>query len=205
MVPLYLFIMFCFGATITQVEIVKIYVQKKVVSTVPYSFEPTASTSINTAVTPTTVTSGDPSFQDKMLALHNSKRALHNSSPLIWNSTVMEFAENYTEKYNCSGILEHSGKVYGENLAVGYTPEGAINAWYDEGDNYEYGAEDTYSHFTAMIWNSTSSLGCSYKYCNPVWGVYIVCSYYPAGNVVGHSSRNVFPPRQVVAREVIDQ
>lgn len=135
-------------------------------------------------------------FQDVMLSAHNEKRALHGSQSLHWNSTVYDYAKKYAESYDCSGYLKHSGGSFGENLALGYTPEGAVNAWYNEGKDYQYGTENTYNHFTAVVWNSTNSLGCAYKNCKNAWGYYIVCSYYPAGNIIGYSEQNVFPPKQ---------
>jgi uncharacterized protein YkwD len=132
-------------------------------------------------------------FATEILDKHNAKRKLHGAQLLHWNSTVFEYAAKYAEEYDCSGILTHSGGKYGENLAIGYTVDGSINAWYNEGKTYIYGLENTYNHFTALVWNSTSQVGCAYKYCSPTWGTYIVCSYYTAGNVIGQSSKNVFP------------
>ncbi|ODV80991.1 PR-1-like protein [Suhomyces tanzawaensis NRRL Y-17324] len=133
-------------------------------------------------------------FKADILDLHNRYRLVHRAQHLHWNDTVEAYAESFASRYLCSGVLEHSGGPYGENLAIGYTTTGAVDAWYEEGAGYDYGSESTYNHFTAMIWNSSSSLGCATHYCNSVWGTYIVCSYYPAGNVVGYSSVNVFRP-----------
>lgn len=132
-------------------------------------------------------------FAIQMTDNHNYKRSLHGAQMLHWNSTVFEYAANYALEYNCSGILQHSGGKYGENLAIGYTTNGSVDAWYAEGDDYPYGTESIYDHFTALVWNNSFSLGCAYKYCNSVWGTYIICSYYPAGNVIGESVQNVFP------------
>lgn len=134
------------------------------------------------------------SFAIDILNQHNIKRKLHGTQSLSWNSTVFEYAAAYAQDYDCSGILTHSGGKYGENLAIGYSTDGSVNAWYDEGGTYKYGLENVYNHFTALIWNSTSQVGCAYKYCSQTWGTYIVCSYYPAGNVIGYSTENVFPP-----------
>lgn len=133
-------------------------------------------------------------FATEILNQHNNKRKLHRAQPLQWNSTVFEYAAKHAQEYDCSGILTHTGGKYGENLAIGYTIDGSINAWYNEGKTYKYGLEDTYNHFTALIWNSTSLVGCAYKYCSQTWGNYIICSYYSAGNVIGYSSENVLPP-----------
>ncbi|KAI3406779.1 hypothetical protein KGF56_000384 [Candida oxycetoniae] len=128
-----------------------------------------------------------------MLQEHNKKRSVHGAQKLRWSIEVFNYAAQFAQEYNCSGTLQHSGGKYGENLAYGYTPIGAINAWYEEGDNYPYGSESIYNHFTALIWNDTNSIGCAYKSC-PNGALYITCNYNPPGNVIGYCSKNVFPP-----------
>ncbi|CCG21378.1 hypothetical protein CORT_0A09930 [Candida orthopsilosis Co 90-125] len=135
-------------------------------------------------------------FAYLMLDKHNEKRTPHGAKKLRWSTETFEYASNYSKHYNCSGILEHSYGKYGENLAYGYSPEGAVDAWYDEKKTYVYGSEDIYNHFTAMIWNSVNSVGCAYKRC-PNDALYIICSYDPPGNIVGYSSENVFPLKVV--------
>lgn len=135
-------------------------------------------------------------FAYLMLDMHNEKRALHGAKKVRWSTETFEYAANYSQYYNCSGILEHSYGRYGENLAYGYTPDGAVEAWYDEGKTYVYGSENTYNHFTAMIWNNVDSVGCAYKEC-PNGALYIICSYDPPGNMIGYSSENIFPLKVV--------
>lgn len=131
-------------------------------------------------------------FAELMLHEHNRLRSAHGAQLLKWDTRVFEFASWFASVYNCSGSLEHSGYNYGENLAFGYQSLAAIEAWYEEGETYIYGNENIYNHFTALVWNSTDSLGCAYKQCDN--GLYTVCSYNPPGNVIGHSTQNVFPP-----------
>lgn len=177
------------GLTITEIQVVTIHL-------VPGFVSFTSSSSQLAATLDEWNYSGDyqfnQTFAKEMVDLHNYKRLLHHSQPLRWNFTLFEYAQAFANKYDCSGNLRHSGGVYGENLALGYTPKGAISAWYSEGDTYDYEKHNTYDHFTAMIWNSTTQIGCGLRYCNPVWSNYIICSYYPAGNVVGYSENNVF-------------
>ncbi|WLF76983.1 hypothetical protein PVL30_000691 [Lodderomyces elongisporus] len=132
-------------------------------------------------------------FSKLMLEEHNKLREIHGAQKLRWSTDMFEFASQYALKYNCSGILEHSGARVGENLAYGYSPQEAIQAWYEEGETYPYGTEEVYNHFTAIVWNNTESMGCAYKQCANA-GLYITCNYDPPGNVINHSSRNVFPP-----------
>lgn len=132
------------------------------------------------------------SFASTMLNAHNEKRAAHGSPDLTWDDSLAAYAQAYADKYDCSGTLTHSGGPHGENLALGYTPEKAVDAWYSEGDNYDYGSCSSYDHFTQVIWKSTTKLGCGQKSCGGYWGDYIICSYDPAGNMVGECAQNVF-------------
>lgn len=129
------------------------------------------------------------SFAQAILAAHNQKRSSHSASPLSWSSTLESYAQNYANKFQCGGSLVHSGGPYGENLALGYSDgPAAVDAWYSEGANYDYSSCSVYDHFTQVIWKSTTQVGCAYKDCG---GLYIICSYNPAGNFVGQGQQNL--------------
>ncbi|CCE86536.1 Piso0_005031 [Millerozyma farinosa CBS 7064] len=135
----------------------------------------------------------DKDFAKSILEAHNDKRAKHSAKSLSWSKDLYDYASNYASKYSCSGSLKHSGGKYGENLAVGYkTGPDAVDAWYDEGKSYNYGSASSFDHFTQVIWKGTSQVGCAYKDCSSEnWGKYIICSYNPAGNMVGMGSQNL--------------
>ncbi|CAK7895377.1 protein Pry1p [[Candida] anglica] len=176
----------------------------------PAKKEPAATTTATTAAA-STQTSGssdsgiyadiskssnlDASFAKAILDAHNEKRALHSAPNLSWDKTVYEYAQAYADKYDCSGGLTHSGGKYGENLAVGYANgPAALDAWYSEGSNYDYSSLTAYDHFTQVVWKSTTKLGCAIKDCSANnWGHYVICSYDPAGNMMGAQTKNVFP------------
>lgn len=164
-----------------------------------------ASATITTTPASTTTTSDSTvsstdSLSDnasKLLSAHNNKRALHKDTPsLTWSTELETYAQNYADQYDCSGTLVHSGGPYGENLALGYGIEGAVDAWYSEIKYYNYNnpgfSEDT-GHFTQLVWKSSTEVGCGVKSCGGVWGDYVVCSYNPAGNVIGEFPENVMP------------
>lgn len=135
----------------------------------------------------------DKSFGQSILGAHNDARAKHSAPPLTWDKQLYQYAQDYADKYDCSGQLTHSGGPYGENLALGYSSGTlALDAWYNEGQSYDYSG-NSFDHFTQVIWKGTTKLGCAYKDCSAEnWGKYIVCSYDPAGNVGGQSKMNVF-------------
>lgn len=132
-----------------------------------------------------------------LLVAHNNRRGLHKDTPLLsWSKELETYAQNYADSFDCSGQLTHSGGPYGENLALGYGIEGAVKAWYDEIDQYDYnnqGFSELTGHFTQLIWKDTTEVGCAVKYCGETWGDYVVCSYNPAGNVIGEFNENVLP------------
>ncbi|GME99936.1 hypothetical protein B5S28_g3214 [[Candida] boidinii] len=155
----------------------------------------TTPTSTAAATTAAAASNSDlDSFQSEILSAHNSCRAKHGVDALTWDSEVAAYAQAYADKYTCSGSLTHSGGQYGENLAIGYTTTGAVDAWYGEGENYDYSTCSVYDHFTQVVWKSTTKVGCAYKYCNSYWGTYIICSYETPGNVIGYGIKNVLPP-----------
>lgn len=165
----------------------------------PTTTPTTTSVPTTTSSTPTTTSSTataqstSNSLSSTLLTLHNTKRALHGASPLSWDSTLAQYAQNYADKYDCSGLLLHSGGQYGENLAVGYqSVSSGFDAWYNEGNNYDYSSANTFNHFTQIIWKDTTKLGCAIKDCSSEnWGIYLICEYDPAGNMVNYGASNL--------------
>ena len=69
-----------------------------------------------------------------------------------------------------------------------------FKAWYDEGETYDYSTANEYNHFTQVVWKGSKKVGCAYKDCRSTgWGLYIVCEYDPAGNIIGWEKANVLP------------
>ena len=93
-------------------------------------------------------------------------------------------------------ILTHvtlrKGGPNGENLAQGYANvTDAVDAWGDERNEYDFndpGFSEATGHFTQLVWKATTTVGCGRTLCNEmndVAGWYVVCEYYPPGNVIG--------------------
>jgi Cysteine-rich secretory protein family/PAN domain len=149
-----------------------------------------------------------PAEWTDMLAVHNEKRAIHCVPPLTWSAPLAKAAQDYADK--C--ILGTHGST-GENLANFLRTEtkngvetavlpAASNrtafqdAWYCEGDHYDYdnpqfkggfksgcGPEVT-GHFTQIVWKNSTQLGCGRATCdiNGKKGTAWVCRYNPPGN-----------------------
>lgn len=113
---------------------------------------------------------------------------------LEWNTTLQEYAQSYAnnQSSNCQLMLSNS-KYYGENLFIGtpasYSAVDAVNAWAAEKQYYNYDTDTCMTgqacgHYTQLVWNTTTSVGCARVPC--VNGsVFITCNYYPPGNFIG--------------------
>ncbi|KAJ9628111.1 uncharacterized protein PV06_05988 [Exophiala oligosperma] len=133
-------------------------------------------------------------FRTSILNSTNFYRYEHSASYIYWNETLAEYAQDYSKK--C--IWEHSHGAYGENLARGYTNvTQAVQAWGDERADYDFSSTDPTGfteetgHFTQLVWKSTQSTGCGWTNCNGtngLDGVFLVCEYWPAGNIVGDNN-----------------
>jgi len=136
------------------------------------------------------------SLEAECLKAHNDKRAIHGAAPLKWSSEMASHAMQVCQ--TC--VFEHSNSKYGENLAAGYqSAASAIQAWYDENDQYDYRSGDFSSgtgHFTQMVWKNAKSVGCALYECNGSGGVpgkFLTCNY-DTGNVIGQFQDNVLAP-----------
>ncbi|KAK5002310.1 hypothetical protein LTR16_005730, partial [Cryomyces antarcticus] len=90
------------------------------------------------------------------------------------------------------------GGLAGENLASNYmNTSAAIAAWAAEREVYSFqhpGFSETTGHFTQLVWKATTSVGCGRMACdgrNGMQGWFVVCEYWPAGNVAGGFEENV--------------
>lgn len=142
----------------------------------------------------------------ELLTYHNDKRALHTGTPnMVWNDTLAQYAADYGS--GCA--FKHSGGPYGENIAAGspfksWSTEDLFDLWYVEGVGYNYTGGvyiEAAGHFTQAIWKSSVQLGCAEITCDAsllglstkvgTASAYLVCEYYPAGNVYGKYIANV--------------
>lgn len=144
-------------------------------------------------------------FESDSLTETNNYRVLHQSVAATWNDSMASAAATYA-----SGCVFEHPSLYeqGSNLAAGFdNPTDVVTAWYDEVNDPGYdfsnpGPQDGTLHFTQLVWNASTQIGCGAYYCggtNSVPGWYMVCYYYPEGNVVLYGDegyyfeRNVFP------------
>lgn len=135
----------------------------------------------------------DASFRAAAINSTNFFRTQHSAPWAHWNETLATFAANYLNSLpDCA--FKHSGGPYGENLAMGYQDvRGAIDAWGNERDHYDFDKGDfneKTGHFTSMVWKESTTLGCARKACDGK-GWYLICEYWPTGNILGHFQKSV--------------
>ncbi|KAK0456245.1 CAP domain-containing protein [Armillaria borealis] len=153
-----------------------------------------SATATSSASASSSSSSASSSDIDAWLTAHNTVRKDHGANNLTWSDEVASTAQAYADQCN----FEHSGTSYGENLAeASGDPDiaAAVQLWASEASEYD-ASNPTYSHFTQMVWKSTTELGCGYAKCSNIYadyggGVLYVCNYNPAGNVEGEFADNV--------------
>jgi hypothetical protein len=158
------------------------------------------------AVAVNTTTIFTQSQIDEIIAYVNNYRSLHESPPLIWDTTIATYSQNWANYLLKNNLFHHSGsQLYGENLAYfeGYGTDMmaliklAIDTWYNEIKLYDFnnpGFSEETGHFTALVWKSTTT--CAFGFAiDPITdSVDITMNLSPPGNVIGHFDENVIKP-----------
>ncbi|KAH9899635.1 CAP domain-containing protein [Cubamyces lactineus] len=133
-----------------------------------------------------------PAVFHAYLDLHNIVRNLVNAPPLTWSDDLASKARSYAAR--CE--LKHSGGAngpVGENLAAAtgtFDVNSAVKLFVQDARQF-HTVPFTFSHFTQVIWKSTTQLGCGSALCDNIFpdqdgkATYHVCLYDPVGNVVG--------------------
>jgi pathogenesis-related protein 1 len=151
----------------------------------------------------------DATSQNTILDVHNRMRDAVGVPPLTWSDSVAAGAQNWADNMLSTGVYKHSPPEQlngqGENMVAGmganYPLLDMIHGWVNEEQNYHgqpiegtLGAPDaTYGHYTQMVWNSTTEIGCGYATNDQ--STYFVCRYSPAGNIFGQTAYGqVAPP-----------
>ncbi len=138
---------------------------------------------------------------DRILLLHNAERARQGQRALQWDNALARDAIAYAQSLADQDRFEHSAQspgddAQGENLWMGskhgYNWDDMVAMWLVEGQNTKSGAFPNVAtkgdwsdvgHYTQMIWPETQRLGCGLAANRR--DEYLVCRYYPAGNVLG--------------------
>lgn len=143
-------------------------------------------------------------FPTRILATHNAERAALGLAPLVWDDRLGVQAAQYAFKLATSRRFAHSvpssrGPT-GENLWMGtrraFSIEKMVANWSSERRLFKPGIFPAISrtgswhevgHYTQMVWPATRRVGCALA--SNAGEDYLVCRYFPAGNVHGQALR----------------
>src|SRR4051812_20206684 len=140
-----------------------------------------------------------------LLDIHNRERAAVGVPPLVWNDAVAAHAQDWA-KYLADGNpgphcifvpgwekIESCTHHEGENIASRSPHKSTDIApmaefWVSEKKDYHGGPYNdsvgpVTGHYTAMVWKSTTDVGCGFAYNNKT--DFLSCRYIPAGNFNG--------------------
>jgi hypothetical protein len=140
----------------------------------------------------------------RMLLVHNRERALVGVPALVWDPELARSAASYGPALAAAGRLIHSPRAsrpgQRENLSWAQrgllTPEQLADMWVLEKRYFvpgvfpavsRTGSWRDVSHYTQMIWRTTTRFGCAI-HSSPSWD-FLICRYSPPGNADG---RRVF-------------
>ncbi len=139
-----------------------------------------------------------------LLERHNEQRRAAGVPPLVWDAKLAIGAAAYARSLSLTGELVHSPRAgrpgIGENLWVGtvgrFAPDAGIASWAAERADFRDGVFPgvsrtgnwlDVSHYTQMIWRTTTHVGCGLV--RSIRWEALVCRYSPKGNRDGQRPR----------------
>jgi hypothetical protein len=145
------------------------------------------------------------SIIDDITTYVNNYRAKNQSAPMVWDSSISSFSQQWSYYLATNNLFQHSGSSnYGENLALfqGYGNDAsalfknAIDMWYNENVDYNFNNPEFSSatgHFTCLVWKSSTKFGMGISINSITNTAYITFNTAPPGNVYGKFKENVLP------------
>jgi len=135
----------------------------------------------------------------------NKYRNLNQAPPLVWDSAIQPYSQDWSFNLLSNNLFEHSGSTdYGENLAYfrGYGTDVmvllklAVDSWYSEISSYDFtkpGFSSATGHFTCLVWAASTNYAIAISINTTTSAVDIVFNTSPPGNVQGEYKINVLP------------
>ncbi len=131
--------------------------------------------------------------------VHNDTRLQFGSQPLVWDRALAAAAQSYSVQLARTGRLAHAPRegrgISRENLGMGmlgWDSRQMLGNWLKEERNFTPGSypevsktgdwQDV-SHYTQMVWPTTTNLGCGMA--DGSGYRWLVCRYSPGGNKDG--------------------
>lgn len=139
---------------------------------------------------------------------HNVYRAKHKVAALKLNDELNKLAQKWAEHLASIRTLKHSDckwkdDIVGENIAYKWMSNGGeftgqevTDNWYNEVEKYDYdvGRSQGTGHFTQVVWKGSLEFGMGMARASD-GSFYVVCNYFPAGNIIGKFEENVLKPK----------
>lgn len=140
-------------------------------------------------------------LQTTMMSAHNEARRQYGVGPLVWDEVLARDARVYAQQLARTNRFEHDPQrgrepKQGENLWMGtrtaYSYADMIGHLVGERRHYRPGRFPAVSrtgdwshvgHYTQIVWPTSQRVGCATA-ANGA-NDYLVCRYWPAGNIVG--------------------
>lgn len=148
-------------------------------------------------------------FNVEVIKSHNKYRRQHNVPALRYSKELSALAQRWADNLSSINVLIHSNDIYkgeklGENVARVWRSIGAehtghevTDEWYNEGRKYDFELSrftTGVGHFTQVVWKDSKEIGVG-KSTTRDGVIFVVCNYYPSGNVYGKFKQNVIPPK----------
>jgi len=159
-------------------------------------------------------------YADRVLLAHNVHRANHSAADLTYSNELaavaQEIASSCVYAHDTTVESTTGNGVYGQNIAAGLTADEVTdvitNLWYNNevnayspyyGQVNPEGNFNDYGHFTQIVWQGTTVVGCATQDCSAnglanvgsnVPPYFTVCNYYEAGNYGGEYADNIDEP-----------
>uniref|UniRef100_A0A0K8R7Y4 Putative antigen 5 protein n=1 Tax=Ixodes ricinus TaxID=34613 RepID=A0A0K8R7Y4_IXORI len=153
-------------------------------------------------------------FHKLCLKAHNKYRAKHGVNNLRSNSTLYMLARRWAGRLarldDVKNVTHQKGLQIGENiywrtgnkrlytnidyegkyqLRCGIIGKGPGGRFHGSG-----GYSEETAHFTQLVWQSTTELGCGYR-ISMKGTIFVVCNYFPQGNIENQYRANVHRPK----------
>ncbi|KAK8123197.1 hypothetical protein PG984_011867 [Apiospora sp. TS-2023a] len=155
---------------------------------------------------------------------HNEHRSNHSAPEATWNERIAGYAANTAATCKYAHDMKQGDADYGQNIAMWGLSSGAeklgdvgainmaiTDMWYNGELGLflpSYYGEDSpdmqnfekWGHFSQLVWKKSTGVGCQAQFCPKgtmndamdTW--FMVCNYYPAGNMGGAYGSNVMRP-----------
>ena len=143
-------------------------------------------------------------FAAELLEAHNEERAEFGAPKLQWSQRLAKDAQVWARTLASEGRMRHASieerAGAGENLWMGsagrYSATFMIRAFAEEKRYFRPGEFPDISrtgnwrdvgHYTQVVWRETREVGCAVARNDR--DDFLVCRYWPAGNIYGRESR----------------